>query len=60
MDCNSELLKAVCLDCQPKSKEDATYVSFKWLVKILGIAHQSYRVETLQKYSEPNKINENT
>lgn len=33
-----ELLKAVRLDCQPKSKEDAVYVSDRWRQEILKIA----------------------
>lgn len=32
------LLTAVRLDCQPKSKEDAVYVSDKWRQEILKLA----------------------
>ena len=48
----SELHKAVCLDCQPKSLNDATYVSFGWLEKILGIAHQEYHLTKIKRYHD--------
>lgn len=51
----SDLHKAVCLDCQPKSLDDATYVSFSWLKRVLELAHQGYRLKEIRKFSESQK-----
>ena len=37
--CAGDLQRAVLLDCQPKSKDDAVYVSEKWRSNILNIAN---------------------
>lgn len=34
-----QLRRSVLLDCQPKSKEDAVYVSIKWRDRILQLAN---------------------
>ena len=34
-----ELRRTVLLDCQPKSQQDAVYVSVKWLDRILLLAN---------------------
>ena len=34
-----QLRRAVCLDCQPKSKDDTVYVSLEWRNRILELAN---------------------